>query len=155
MSKMKKHIVFILVLVIILVSILGIVLYNKEHDITEVSSSDSEPILEISNFKDKLQESGIIIEEENDSSDPSAIGASEGKVYTIQEQQVQVYKYDLNSTDELTVSNIKSASEKGKIILSKLDNIELSVIYNKGLILITNFEDHPSKEKIIEIFKSL
>ncbi len=152
MNKMKKHIVLILVLVIILVSILGILLYNREHDITNTTTS--EHVLEIEDFKKKLEENEISIDEEVQITEASSIGAVDGAKFTIQGESIQVYRYDLNSSDELATLNIKNASENGRIILPQLDDLELTVIYNKGLIL-ANFENHPDKEKIIDIFKSL
>ena len=34
------------------------------------------------------------------------------------------------------------------------NNIEYKAVYNKGLVLI-NYEEHPNKDKILEIFNSL
>ncbi len=151
-NNMKKNIVIILIFAIIIVSILGIVLYNREHGIT--NEIDAEIIIEISDFKSKLEENNLNIEKEETSDNPSIIGAEEGVKYTISGSSIQVYRYNLHSKDELAVSNVKKAEEEGKIILPNFDDTEIKVIYNKGLIL-TNYEDHPDSEKIIEIFKSL
>ena len=38
--------------------------------------------------------------------------------------------------------------------MTSFNNYELKVVYNKGLILV-NVEDHPDKDKILEIFNNL
>ena len=96
----------------------------------------------------------IEIDEELDSTSSEIIGASEGKVYKIGDSTIRVYKYDLNQTGELTVSNLKLAQESGKVKIPSLDDLEIGVIYNKGLVLI-NDEEFENKDKIIEIFKGL
>lgn len=152
MTKKSINIVVLLILLIVIVSILGIFLYNKEHNIDR--NSKVEESISIEDFKNKLEEKNIEIEEENKSDNPGIIGASEGVTYVISNEQIQIYKFDLNSTEELTKSNIKKAKEEGKTVLPEFDNHEIKVIYNKGMIL-TNYEDHPQKDEIVEAFESL
>ena len=106
------------------------------------------------NLRKKLEGAEIEIDEELDSTSSEIIGASEGKVYKIGDSTIRVYKYDLNQTGELTVSNLKLAQESGKVKIPSLDDLEIGVIYNKGLVLI-NDEEFENKDKIIEIFKGL
>ena len=49
---------------------------------------------------------------------------------------------------------MKLAQESEKVKIPSLDDLEIEVVYNKGLILM-NDEDFDNKEKIIEIFKDL
>ena len=92
----------------------------------------------IGEFKKKLEGAEIEIDEELDSTSSEIIGASEGKVYKIGDSTIRVYKYDLNQTGELTVSNLKLAQESGKVKIPSLDDLEIGVIYNKGLVLIND-----------------
>ena len=82
------------------------------------------------------------------------LGASEGESYMISDSLIQVYKFDSTKSDELTVSNLKKAKDEGKVVMPSFNNYELKVVYNKGLILV-NVEDHPDKDKIIEVFNNL
>ena len=155
---MKKNIIIVLLIVLIgIASVLGILLYNKEHKIIENEKQLKELVKEnvsIGEFKKKLEGAEIEIDEELDSTSSEIIGASEGKVYKIADSTIRVYKYDLNQTGELTVSNLKLAQESGKVKIPSLDDLEIGVIYNKGLVLI-NDEEFENKDKIIEIFKGL
>ncbi len=155
---MKKNIIIVLLIVLIgIASVLGILLYNKEHKIIENEKQLKELVKEnvsIGEFKKKLEDAEIKIDEESDSTSSEIIGASEGKVYKIGDSAIRVYKYDLNQTGELTVSNLKLAQESGKVKIPSLDDLEIDVIYNKGLVLI-NDEEFENKDKIIEIFKGL
>ena len=155
---MKKNIIIVLLIVLIgIASVLGILLYNKEHKIIENEKQLKELVKEnvsIGEFKKRLEEAEIEIDEESDSTSSEIIGASEGKIYKIGDSKIRVYKYDLNQTGELTVSNLKLAQESGKVKIPSLDDLEIGVIYNKGLVLI-NDEEFENKDKIIEIFKGL
>lgn len=149
MSRKNLIIIVVAVIVIIIASVLGVFLYNKQRE-----KDESEKVASIAEFRSRLEGQGLQIESEAESTDASAIGAVEGVTYVISGYAIQVYRYDLNSTDELSVSNVKKAQEEGKISLPEFDNHEFTVIYNKGLILI-NHTDHPEKDKIVEAFESL
>lgn len=155
---MKRNIIIVLLIILIgIASVLGILLYNKEHKIIENEKQLKELVKEnvsIEEFKKRLEEAEIKIDEESDSTSSEIIGASEGKVYKIGDSTIRVYKYDLNQTGELTVSNLKLAQESGKVKIPSLDDLEIDVIYNKGLILIDD-EEFENKNKIVEIFKGL
>lgn len=155
---MKKNIGIILLLVLIGIAlVLGILLYNKEHKIIENGKEVKELVKEtvaIEEFKKKLEENEIEIDNETESTSSDMIGASDGKIYTIGDSKIRVYKYDLNQTSELTVSNLKLAQESGKVKIPSLDDLEIEVVYNKGLVLM-NDEDFENKDKIIEVFKGL
>ena len=155
---MKKNTGIILLLILIGIAlVLGILLYNKEHKVIENGKEVKELVKEtvaIGEFKNKLEENKIKIDEETESTSSDMIGASEGKIYKIGDSKIRVYKYDLNQTSELTVSNLKLAQESEKVKSPSLDDLEIEVVYNKGLILM-NDEDFDNKEKIIEIFKDL
>ena len=123
---MKKNIIIVLLIVLIgIASVLGILLYNKEHKIIENEKQLKELVKEnvsIGEFKKRLEEAEIEIDEESDSTSSEIIGASEGKVYKIGDSTIRVYKYDLNQTSELTVSNLKLAQESEKVKIPSLRN---------------------------------
>lgn len=155
---MKKNIVVILlVLLICIAAAAGIFLYNKEHKVTESKNEVKELVKEtatIEDFKKKLDESELEIDLEAENTECDLIGASEGMSYTIDDALIQVYKFDFNNSNELTVSNLKLAQDEGKVIMPSFNNYEFKVVYNKGLILV-NSEDHPDKDRIVELFMSL
>lgn len=155
--KKSRIVTIILIAIIILASIASIYFYNKEHRVNETKEEVKELLNEkvtIEDFKKKLEESGITISMETENKESKEIGASRGYTYMISEKVIQVYEYDLNNTDELTVKNIKMAQEKGKVVMPLMNNLEINVKYNKGLVLI-NYEEHPDSEKILEAFNSL
>ena len=155
--KKSRIVTIILIAIIILASIASIYFYNKEHKVNETKEEVKELLNEkvtIEDFKKKLEESGITISMETENKESKEIGASRGYTYMISEKVIQVYEYDLNNTDELTVTNIKMAQEKGKVVMPLMNNLEINVKYNKGLVLL-NYQEHPEKEKILEAFESL
>ena len=157
MVKENRIIVFSLIFIIIVVSALSIFLYNKEHRVEEIKKETKELVKESANlddFKKKLSESDIEISEETENTECELIGASEGVTYLIENQEIQVYRFDFNKSEEITITNLKMAQDESKIILPSFNNIEIQVTYNKGLILINN-EDHKKWNEILEIFKSL
>lgn len=157
MMKKKAIITTILILIIIGASCGSIYFYNREHNVIENKEEVKSLIPEkatIEDFKEKLEKNGVIIEAEAENKESKEIGASRGYTYMISDKIIQVYEYDFNNTDELTVSNIKLAKEEGKVIMPLMNNLEINVKYNKGLVLI-NYQEHPEKEKIIEAFDSL
>ncbi|MBP3463171.1 MAG: hypothetical protein ACI4VN_03620 [Clostridia bacterium] len=155
---MKKNIVVVLlVLLICVAAIAGIFLYNKEHKVIESKNEVKELVKEnatIEDFKKKLDESELKIDLEAENTECDLIGASEGMSYTIDDALIQVYKFDFNNSNELTVSNLKLAQDQGKVVMPSFNNYEFKVVYNKGLILV-NSEDHPDKDRIVELFMSL
>lgn len=157
-GNMKKNTIIILLVILIgIASVLGILLYNKEHKIIENGKEVKELVKEVATFeelKKKIGESDLEITSEIEATGADLLGASEGKVYTIGDSHIRVYKYDLNQSSELTVKNLKLAQEDGKVVIQSLDDLEIKVIYNKGLILIDD-EEFENREKIVEVFKSL
>lgn len=157
MKHKNTTFVIIAILIIIVASVSSIFLYNKEHKIDENKKAVKELIKEtvtIQAFKEKLEENDLVIDEENVDGESGLIGAAEGVSYKIDDELIQVYRFDLEKTDELTVENLKKAQEEGKVVMPSFNNFEFKVKYNKGLVLI-NSEEHPQSEKIIEIFESL
>lgn len=157
MKNKNTYVVMGLVLLIAIVAISSIFLYNKEHNVNETKQVAKQLVKEvasINDFKNKLNENEIEISEENENTECELIGAAEGVSYKIDDKVIQVYKFDLDKSDELTVENIKKAQEEQKVVMPSFNNSEFKVKYNKGLILI-NSEDHPQSEKIVEIFESL
>lgn len=153
----KNYIVILLVLLICVAAVAGIVLYNKEHKVTESKNEVKELVKEtatIEDFKKKLDESDLKVDLEAENTECDLIGASEGMSYTINDSLIQVYKFDFNNSNELTVSNLKLAQDEGKVVMPSFNNYEFKVVYNKGLILV-NSEDHSDREKIVELFMSL
>ena len=154
MSKKSRIITVVLVLIIIISAILGIVFYNKEHNVNIKEENQIEKEISIEDFKNKLEDAGIVIEAESKNEANEKIGAMDGVTYLIDGKPIQVYVFDENSTDELTVSNLKKAKEEGKVVMPSFDNYEFKVLYNNGLIIV-NLDDNSQKEKIEEIFNSL
>lgn len=155
MKKYSKSIVIILVVVIIISAGMGIFLYNKEQIKNEEKVQEQKTEIDtIEEFKNKLKDTGVMVDLETENTECDLIGASKGVSYMISDSLIQIYKFDENSTNELTVSNLKLAKEEGKVIMPSVNDTEINVIYNKGLILV-NVEDNPEKDKIIEAFKSL
>lgn len=157
MKKKNTCVVIGLVLLIIIASVSSIFLYNKEHNVDKAKKEAKELVKEVASidsFKNKLKENEIEISEENENTNSDLIGAAEGMTYKIDGEDIRIYRFDLDKSDELTVSNIKKAQDEQKVAVPSFDNNEFKVKYNKGLILI-NAEEHPQGEKIVEIFESL
>ena len=155
--KNKTLILILLVIVIIVSAGSGIYMYNKEHNVEGIKQEMKELVKEnvsIEIFKEALEENDIKIENEIENQNCELIGAKEGMTYTISGKDIWIYRFDLNTSDEIAVENLKKVQEENKIIIPSLDNVELSAIYNKGLIIL-NLEDHPESEKIKEIFINL
>ncbi len=157
MNKRNRVLVVILVLTIAVVSFLSIFLYNKEHRVEEIKKEAKDLVKEsasFSDFKEKLSDAELEVKDEFENTECEMIGASEGYTYLISNQEVQVYRFDFNKSDEITVKNLKLAQEEGKVIIPSFNNIEIKVVYNKGLILIKN-EEHEDWDLILEAFKKI
>ncbi|MCI8291329.1 MAG: hypothetical protein HFJ25_03645 [Clostridia bacterium] len=156
MKQKNTIIVASLVLIIIVAALASIFLYNKEHRVNENKEEAKELVKEtvsIDTFKQKLKEE-LEVESETENKECGLIGASEGVSYMIDGKMIQIYKFDLEKSDELTVTNLKKAQEEEKVVMPSFNNYEFKVKYNKGLVLV-NSEEHPQEEKIVEIFQSL
>ena len=149
---MKKVLKNIILTIILILSILLLTGCSKEENV-ETSSKVSLKQLSIEDFKNAIKKSGITITNETNKL-ATMIGAEEGYGYEINGQSIEIYKFDEKSDNELTKNNIKSAKEKGIVVMPDFNNMTISVKYNKGLIL-ANYEQHPDKEKILEAFSSL
>lgn len=157
MEQKNKIICIVLILIIIVASILGIFLYNEEHRVNEKREEVKELVKEVVSidlFTEKLKENNIEIESETSNKECGLIGASDGISYMIKGKLIQVYRFDFEKSDDLTVSNLKMAQEEQRVLMPSFNDYEFRVKYNKGLILI-NYEDHPLENEIIEIFESL
>ena len=157
MKNGNRFLVFGLIIVIICAAVLSIFLYNKEHRVEEIKQETKDLVkdsVSLGDFKKKLEESDIKIEKEEENTECAQIGASEGVTYVIDNQEIQVYRFDFNKSEEITVTNLKLAQDEGKIILPSFNNIEIKVTYNKGLILINN-EEHNKWNEILEVFNNI
>lgn len=76
------------------------------------------------------------------------IGAKDGFGIEINGKEIEVYEFNLESKDENTVSNLKSAKENGEM---QVLDIPFSVKMN-GSLMISNYQDHPVKDKILDAF---
>lgn len=122
---------------------------NKDSDTKNKSNKSS-----IEDFKSALLKNDFEITDEITKLG-TLIGAKEvGYGYEINGAYIEIYEYDEKSSEELTKQNIKSAKEKNIIIMPALNNVELTATYNKGIMIVA-YEEHPNKEKILEIFKNL
>ncbi len=157
MNNRNRILVILSILVIFIAAGFSIFFYNKEHRVKENKQEVQElekEVIKIDDFKKKLEEAEIEVEDETENTECNLIGASEGVSYKISDNEIQVYRFDFDKPDELTVANLKKAQEEGKVAIPSFNNVEIKVLYNKGLILV-NFEDHPDQEKIVEIFNNL
>ncbi len=83
------------------------------------------------------------------------IGEIDGYQYKINGTAIGVYRVDLNSKNPVTVENIKSAKESGKVKLDlQQGSTEVPGKINNNL-LIMDFDKHPDKEKILKVFMDL
>lgn len=125
---------------------------NTEQNIDENKSQKSSTVT-IEELKNALENSGYVITNEITKS-AELIGGKEGIGLEINGKFIEVYDFDLNSNEELTKSNVKSAKDNGKIIMPSFGNYELNAKINKNLILVS-YDSHPDKDGILEVFNSL
>ncbi len=151
--KKKTKVWPLVVALILILAILGISVYYIVEDESILDVFKENKKLEIIDFKEALEHKGLVISNTTNKIG-ELIGATEGYSYSINGVDIEVYKFDENSSEELTKNNIKSAKEKGTITMPDFNNITFNALYNKGLVLLS-YEQHPDKDKIIEIFNSL
>ena len=145
-------IVFFILAIVIGAVCLGINMSNNE-DAKETLANIVKKELTIEDFKRALSENGLIITKETRKAG-EMIGAEEGYGYEINGVSIEIYKFDLESTDKLTVNNIKMLKSESKVVMPDFNNIELEAIYNEGLALM-NYKEHPNQSKILNIFNNL
>ena len=83
------------------------------------------------------------------------LGAEEGYKYTVNSRDIEIYRFDLNSKDPLTVENIKSAKESGTVRIPLKEGEHIMPVIMKGNIAVYGIDKHKDKEKILKIFDSL
>lgn len=152
----KKLIILSIILigVILITSISFIIISNSKTNETASKTNESKvKEITISNFKDKLEENGFVITDVSQKS-ANLIGAEEGFGYEINGEFIEIYKFNEESTEDLSKNNIKSAKSDEKIRMPTFNNMKFNVKYNKGLVLM-NYEKHPNKDKVLEIFNNL
>ncbi len=152
-KRKKKTGLYVFIALIIAVLLGGGIYFAIKGKSQDVSAKETSKVITIEDFKRALNENGLTVTNEN-SKIASLIGATEGYGYTIGNDIIEVYKFDEKSDTDLTKNNIKSAKEKGIITMPEFNNASFNVKYNKGLVL-SNYEQHPNKEKILEVFNSL
>lgn len=159
----SKYIIIVLLIIII---IGGIYLFKDKFKTVQTNSNTNNSLsdstvksnvssltITIEDFKNKLVEEGLKIDKETPKA-ANLIGAKEGYGYEINGTAIEIYLFDEKSTDSATISNIKSAKENGTVIMPSFNNMKLNIKYNKGLGLV-KYENHPDKNKILEIFNNL
>lgn len=80
----------------------------------------------------------------------SMMGAVEGFGIMINGEQIEFYRFDIKTTDEETKKNLETARTAGVYSMS---GMSFSAIMNGNMMLV-RYEDHPEKDKIIEVFKN-
>lgn len=148
---MKNIKVIIAVIVIVALIALGIYFGTKGKESEEVNSSSQE--ISIENFKNALQNKGLTVTEVTPKVG-TMIGADEGYGYKINGTSIEIYKFNEESNNELTKSNIDKAKNQGIIVMPDFNNMEIKGKYNKGLLLV-NYEGHPNEDEIVSAFNSL
>lgn len=151
-GNLKYILIFIIIIAILAIGIYFIINRGNDTEMTSVKTTSSKEKT-IEDFRKKLEENGLVIANTIQKSS-TMIGAVEGIGYEINGSVIEIYKFDENSTEELARNNIKSAKSNGTVSMPSFNNITLNVKYNNGLCLV-NYENHPNKEKIIEIFNKL
>lgn len=148
---MKNIKVIIAVIVIVALIAIGIYFGTKGKESEEVNSSSQE--VSIENFKNVLQNKGLTVTEVTPKVG-AMIGADEGYGYKINGTSIEIYKFNEESNNELTKSNIDKAKNQGIIVMPDFNNMEIKGKYNKGLLLV-NYEGHPNEDEIVSAFNSL
>lgn len=148
---MKNVKAIIAIIVIVALIVLGIYFGTKGKEGEEVNANSQE--ISIETFKNALQDEGITITEVTPKVG-SMIGADEGYGYKINGTSIEIYKFNEESNNELTKSNIEKAKSQGIIVMPDFNNIEIKGIYNKGLLLV-NYEEHPNENEIVSVFTNL
>lgn len=148
---MKNIKVIIAVIVIVALIAIGIYFGTKGKESEEVNTSSQE--VSIENFKNVLQNKGLTVTEVTPKVG-AMIGADEGYGYKINGTSIEIYKFNEESNNELTKSNIDKAKNQGIIVMPDFNNMEIKGKYNKGLLLV-NYEGHPNEDEIVSAFNSL
>lgn len=154
MEKKKRAIwPLVIILIIALAVLCGAIYYIIEDESILNVFKEEKKDISIQDFKETLENNGMVITNTTNKMG-ALIGAVEGYGYTVNGVDIEIYKFDEKSNEDLTKSNIKSAKEKGIITMPDFNNMTFTAMYNKGLLLL-NYEQHPNKDKIVEIFNNL
>lgn len=156
MKEKNNKILYAITAIVIAVLLIGGIYFitGKQSQSTSTrETNNTNKDVSIEDFKKALNERGLTITSENAKAG-TLIGATEGYGYTINDGTIEIYKFDEKSSNDLTKSNIKSAKEKGIVTMPSFNNVTLNAKYNKGLVLIS-YDEHPDKDKILEIFNNL
>gem|GEM_PF-2430930 len=83
------------------------------------------------------------------------LGAAAGIKYKVNSTTLDVYEFDLNSKNPLTVENIKSAKESGTVRMQLQQGDFTAPVVINGNIAVNGIENLKNKEKALEIFNGL
>ena len=97
---------------------------------------------------DSFKSNGFTVGEKTEKM-AAIIGAKAGFGIQLNGKNVEIYEYDPDSKDELTVNNLETAKD-GYIDMS---GFTIKCILNRNLIL-AGYDEHPDKDKIVETFKN-
>ncbi len=78
------------------------------------------------------------------------MGAVDGFGIEVQGQQIELYLFDPATASQETLDQLKDAETIGKFSFS---GISVPVVKN-GNIILTRFDDHPEKDRILAAFRS-
>ena len=113
-------------------------------------------------FGKLLGESGLMLNDKT-VKDAASIGALEGYSFNINEKSIEIYLFDVNSSDKKAIENLETAKESGFVTIFGVEingeppkaNCEI----NGNMVLLFPLEDmfgtHPDKEGIVQAFMKI
>lgn len=118
----------------------------SESSVKQQTSESSEDAL--GKLVEYFKESGFTVGAKSNKM-AALIGAKGGFGIELNGKQVEFYEYDLDSTEELTVTSLRTAKDGYIDMLG----MKIKVVLNGNLLLVV-YDSHPDKDKIVELFKN-
>ncbi len=116
---------------------------SKEEHVSDTTNKDVLYSV-VEYFKTK----GITIGDKSDKIF-ALIGAKGGYSIQLNGEEVELYEYDPDSKAELTIASLKTAKDGYIDMVGTKINVTLN-----GNIVLANYDNHPDKDKIVELFKN-
>jgi hypothetical protein len=106
------------------------------------------PKYALADIVENFKTNGVTIGEKSDKMF-ALIGAKDGYSIQLNGEKVELYEYDPDSKAKLTKTNLKTAKDGYIDMVGTKINVTLN-----GNIVLANYDDHPDKDKLVELFKN-
>jgi len=119
---------------------------NNDENSKEKEHTSEDPLAAVLKY---FEEHGLVIGDKTGKAF-DMLGAVNGFGVEVNGQNIELYLYDLEKADDSTLESLESVKANGMMTMS---GFSFSAKIN-GNLLLTAYDEHPDKDKIVELFSN-